>query len=281
MTNENQDQTEPIKMYRPWVGVLLSLFLSGASQFLAGEKLNGIAWFLALLLLSVGFDWCLASPGVPGIFPALAICIISIVLWIVMLVKSYRPVPRLRWFDWICFILLFLSLSDPFVLEQKNVVRTFKMPTASMSPTIQRGDHIVAAGYVYWFSKPQPGDIVVFKTDGISSTLPQNEIFIKRVGGGPGDVLSIQNGHLYNHGQILSQPSTLAKLDFSNQTGQTESFSMIPMTNYLVPSGSYFVIGDNTTNSFDSRFFGAIPEKNIIGKVSKIYWPLNRVGNIQ
>src|SRR5215467_12171616 len=101
MTNENQNQTEPIKMYRPWVGVVLSLFISGASQFLAGRKFNGLAWFLGLLILTTSCVWCLASPIVPGDFAALILWIISVIMWIVMLVKSYQPVPRFRWHGWI------------------------------------------------------------------------------------------------------------------------------------------------------------------------------------
>lgn len=85
MMDENQNQTESVKMYRPWVGVLLSFFISGASQFLAGKKQNGIIWFLSLLLLTIGYAWCLASPNIPGDLPAFVLLSASIVLWIVML----------------------------------------------------------------------------------------------------------------------------------------------------------------------------------------------------
>ena len=134
--------------------------------------------------------------------------------------------------------------------------------------------------YAYWFGEPQRGDIIVFKTDGISSMVPQNEFYAKRIVGIPSDVLSIQNGHLYNHGQILSGPAGLAKLEFvaliANPIYLTNS-----LDTYKISDGSYFVIGDNTTNSFDSRYFGPIPGKNIIGRISKIYWPFDRAGKIQ
>lgn len=288
MTSQDQNQAEPVKTYRPWVGVLLSLFISGAAQFFTGKKFQGIAWFLLLQLLGIGCVWSLASPIVPGNLPAFGLWIVFIVLWILMLVKSYRPVPRLHWLGWIGFVGLFLLLYEAFDFD---FVRPFKMPTGSMSPTLQGntkradgttsgGDRLMVEEYAYWFGKPQRGDIVVFKTDGISSLLPQNEFYAKRIAGVPGDMLSIQDGHLYNKGQIISEPKGLAKLNFTAPIAPP-IYLTNSLNSYKVSDGSYFVIGDNTTNSFDSRYFGTIPEKNIVGRISKIYWPLQRAGKIQ
>ena len=218
MTIENQ--TEPVKMYRPWVGVVLSLFISGSSQFLAGERLQGVTWFVALPLLATAGGWCLASSLLPGDLIGFILLAASTVLWIVMLIKFYRPVPRLHMVRCIGFVSLFLVFYEA---SNFDFVRPFNMPTSSMSPTIQgetkktegttiSGDRVMVEEYAYWFNKPQRGDIIVFKTDGISSMLPQNEFYAKRIAGLPGDVLSIQNGHFYNHGQIISGPPGLAKL---------------------------------------------------------------------
>ena len=298
MTNEDHSQTEPIKTYRPWVGVVLSFFISGVSQFLAGDKLAGIGWFFGLFLLSVSWIWCLASPIVPGDLLAFILCIASLVLWLVMLIKSYRPVPRLRWFGWIIFIFLILLIQTAVFRGVRALFRPFKIPTASMSPTIQGneklpdgakigGERVFVEEYAYWFAKPQRGDVIVFKAGGIAPSqrelfrIPPDEFYLKRVVGVPGDVLSIRNGHLYNHCQILSKPVTLAKLDFSDFQFPSQAYLANPTNDYKVPDGSYFVIGDNTANSLDSRFYGAVNEKEIIGQASKIYWPLNRAGKIQ
>jgi signal peptidase I len=298
MTNENQNQTESVKMYRPWVGVILSFFMAGASQFLSGRKLIGIAWFGMILLLDVAAFWCLASPLVSGDLLAFALWIISIVLWIVMLVKSYRPVPSFRWFGWILFILLALLIEKMVFYSIRACFHPFKIPTASMSPTIQGnrklpdgtrvgGDCIFIEGCAYWFAKPQRGDVVAYKVNGIVVDqrelyhLPPNECYIKRIVGIPGDVLSIQNGRLYNHGQALSEPVFFTKLEFPDFQFPSQVYLTSPTNDYAVPDGSYFVIGDNITNSLDSRFYGAISEKGIIGRASKIYWPLQRVGKIQ
>ncbi len=215
-----------------------------------------------------------------------------------MLVKSYQRVPRFHWFGWILLILLALLIEEIAFHGFRACFHPFKIPTASMSPTIQgnrklldgtriAGDRIFTEGYAYWFAKPQRGDVVVYKVDGIPEgqrelyRLPPNEFYIKRIIGVPGDVLSIQNGHLYNHGQVLSEPVILAKLEFPDFRFPTQVYLTNPTNDYIVPDGSYFVVGDNTTNGLDSRFYGAISKKEIIGRVSKIYWPLQRVGKIQ
>lgn len=270
----------------------MSFFIAGSSQFLTGERLIGIGWLASIMLLKIGGMFCLTSPLVPSDAPAFILFAGAFALWIVMLVKSHRPIPRLRWVGWICFIFLFLFLSETIYLGIKVFIRPFKMPTSSMSPTIQGnikradgttvgGDHIFVEEYAYWFSKPQRGDIVVFKTTGLSSSLPQNEFYIKRIIGIPGDILSIQDGHLFNHGQPVAEPPALAKLAILNPTVANQTYLAASYDTYKVPGECYFVIGDNTTNSFDSRFWGTVPETNIIGKVSKIYWPLKRAGKVQ
>lgn len=293
MTDDKQN--EPVKTFRPWVGVLLSLFIAGSSQFLAGEKLIGITWFTGILFLKIAGMFCLASSFVPGDIPAFMLFAIACMLWIIMLVKSYRPIPRFHRVGWIYFVILFLFLSETLYCGIKVFIRPFKMPTASMSPTLEGnrkqadgttigGDHIFTEEYAYWLNKPQRGDIVVFKTSGLSTSLPENEFYIKRVIGIPGDVLSVQDGHLFNHGQRVTEPVLLANLVILSP-GQSQLFSQPYLAKatdtFVVSNDCYFVLGDNTTNSFDSRFWGPVPEKNIFGRVSKIYWPLNRVGKIR
>lgn len=84
----------------------MSLIVSGTSQFLAGQKRIGIAWFLVFPFCGLFIFWCLASPLVPGDLPGLILWFLSMVLWIMMLVKSYRPIPRLRFPGWTVFIAL-------------------------------------------------------------------------------------------------------------------------------------------------------------------------------
>jgi signal peptidase I len=296
MTDDKQG--ESVKTYRPWVGVVLSFFIAGTSQFLAGKQLVGIGWFASIVMLKLAGVVCLANPRLSGDILGITLLLVSLGVWIAMLIQSYRPVPKFRWLGWLCFVILFFAISNVGIAGLKIFVRPFSMPTGSMSPTIQgstkrpdgttvSGDHVFAESYAYWFSEPQRGDIVVFETKGISEDgrelfhIPLDELYVKRIVGVPGDVLSIQNGRLCNHNQILSEPAGLAKLKFNGPQYPFQIYLTNSTASYTVPSGNYFVIGDNTTNSLDSRFWGAIPEKNIIGRVSKIYWPLNHAGKVE
>jgi signal peptidase I len=293
MTTEKQLPAETIKTYRPWVGVVLSFFITGTSQFLAGKRRVGIAWFVSLHVLTFFAFFCLASPLFSGDGFAFAVFIFAVLLWLIMLVQSYEPIPNLGLIGWLGFIVLWICLSIAVAMGMRVFIQPFKIPTGSMWPTFRGdtnkadgtmidGDRIVIEKFAYWFSKPQRGDIIVFKTANLPSIpLPlQQGYYLKRIIGVPGDVLSIQNGHLYNNGKVLSQPPILAKLDFPTPIAPPD-YLQSPTNDYKVPDGCYFVIGDNTTNSYDSRYFGAMPQKSIIGKVSKICWPLARAGIIQ
>jgi signal peptidase I len=291
MTGDSQNENAPVRAYQPWVGVVLSLFVSGAAHFLAGQKLAGVRWFSAILFSGLVAVWCLASTLIPGDLPGLFAWIVGMTLWIVMLVKSYRPVPRLKFSAW-CGYILSAALIHLFLFDGIHVFfRPFTMPTGSMSPTIHgksrqsdgttnNGDHLFVEMYAYWFKPPCRGDVIAFKTKGLSPLLPGDQIYLKRIAGIPGDTLSVRNGHLFNGDRQITEPPALAKLVVINPP-VSQPYLANSNDIFKVPDGRYFVIGDNTGNSFDSRFWGTVPKTNIIGKASKIYWPLNHVGNVQ
>jgi uncharacterized membrane protein len=110
MTGDKQN--ESVQYFRSWVGVVLSFFIPGTSQFLAGKKISGIIWFAGILFLKISGFFCLASPSVSGDIPAFLLFAAAFTLWIVMLVKSYQPIPRFRGVGWVFFVILFLLLSE-------------------------------------------------------------------------------------------------------------------------------------------------------------------------
>jgi signal peptidase I len=282
------------------VGVVLSLFISGAAPYLAGQRAVGLAWFLGIFLLQAfGAVW-LASRWLPGVVPGYVIGVVVFVLWVIMLVKSYRPLRRLNARTWVAFVILAVTL--PFIESAFSLVliHPFAIPTGGMSPTIQGrlkredgkesdGDRLWVEKYAYWFNGPRRGDIVVFKAEGLNVPSLADQYYVKRVVGLPGDVLTIRNGRLCNHGKPVSEPAVLARMVIKNPPGVNPPLLPdLDLTHpdhtkpgFLVPPGHYFVIGDNTGNSYDSRFWGTVPERNIIGRVSKVYWPLNRAGRIE
>jgi signal peptidase I len=146
-----------------------------------------------------------------------------------------------------------------------------------MAPAISPGDRIVAENITFQTRQPHRGDIVVFKTDGIE-LLPSNNIFVKRVAGEPGDHIRISEGNLFINDQQVSISNAMGAITY---TEPSLSAKYASQTNFTVLDDSFFVLGDNTTNSFDSRYWGAVPRHNIIGRVLFRYRPLDRVGRVK
>ncbi|WP_418790073.1 signal peptidase I [Phosphitispora sp. TUW77] len=136
----------------------------------------------------------------------------------------------------------------------------FYIPTGSMEPVLTKGDRIIVSKIHYRLDNPARGDIVVFKYP-----IDPDRDFVKRVIGLPGETLEIRDSMLYINGEFVEQPFLSPGLKYG---------SYGPVT---IPQGHYFMMGDNRNNSEDSRFWGMLPQENIIGKTLLIYWPLNRV----
>ena len=292
MSNEPESQPIAGKTSRPWVGVLLAFFISGSAHFLAGNKRAGIVWFAIIAFFKLLAIGALGSSLIPGILPGIVLVVIAFALWLSMLVKSCQPVPRLRLFGWVIFMCVAAVLEISLSTGARFFFHPYSQPTGSMEPTIQGkhrqsdgtttgGDHFFVEEYAYWFKKPARGDVIVYKNPDNFPSLAAGRLYIKRVAAIPGDILSIHEGHLYNHGQPVTHPATLANLVIMNPPNPTPQYLADSNSVFEVPAGQYFILGDNTLNSLDSRFVGTISETNILGKVSKIYWPLSRAGQVQ
>ncbi|MCL4397581.1 signal peptidase I [Patescibacteria group bacterium] len=155
----------------------------------------------------------------------------------------------------VCYLLLF----------QPNQVKGH-----SMEPTFHDGEYILTDKISYRLGFPQRGDVIVFKS-------PKNADvdFIKRIIGLPGENLKISGGKVYINGTLLDES---AYLDPSVYTGP-ESY-LAENKEIVIPSGYYFVMGDNRMQSSDSRDFGPVLPSEFIGKVFWRYWPINRFGRI-
>lgn len=151
-------------------------------------------------------------------------------------------------------------------------VQPFKIPTGSMRNTLIEGDRILVNKLIYRFEEPERGDVVVFK-------YPPNRKrdFIKRLAGKPGETLAIQNGRLTINGEEVADPGIFRDIFYYNKEDWPYARSGEDVE---IPEGQYFVLGDNSANSSDSRNWGFVPRKDIIGRAFLVYWPPTRVKRI-
>ena len=143
----------------------------------------------------------------------------------------------------------------------------FKIPTGSMRQTLLEGDRIIVNKLIYRFHEPRTGDVVVFKYP----EDPKRD-FIKRLIGRPGDHVAIREGRVYVNGRALEQPEIFQRNYYYNMGTYGAEGQEIE-----VPPDSYFMLGDNSGSSRDSRYWGFVPRRNLVGKALVIFWPPYRV----
>ena len=139
-------------------------------------------------------------------------------------------------------------------------VGSFKVYGSSMLPTIEEGDYILVSKATYFFSEPQRGDIIV-----LHSPRENNTDLIKRVIALPGDTVEIKDNTVFINDTPLIEPYTMEPPHY-----------LVPREE--IPTGHYFVLGDNRNNSSDSHRGWTVPRENIVGKTWITYWPPYRWG---
>jgi len=146
------------------------------------------------------------------------------------------------------------------------VVQTFWIPSGSMEPALLVNDRIMAYKVFYGIDNVHRGDIIIFKFP-----LDPRKDFVKRAIGLPGDVVEIREKKTYINGERLIEPYAVYS-DKRNIGYPRDEYGPVK-----IPSNYLFVLGDNRDSSDDSRYWGYVPGKNIIGEVFLMYWPPWRV----
>jgi signal peptidase I len=173
---------------------------------------------------------------------------------------------------------------------QAWLVKPYQIPSQSMEPTLDVGQRVLVSRFIYHFEDPSIGDIVVFHPPkgadngtecgvphGVRQSCPEptpeesSQNFIKRIVAGPGDTVSIRAGRPVVNGTVKEEP-------YAEPCG-TAGACTLPKP-IVVPPDSYFMMGDNRGASDDSRFWGPVPRKWIIGKAFATYWPPDRIGTL-
>ena len=150
---------------------------------------------------------------------------------------------------------------------------------------VDTGDQVFVDKFSYNFVKPSRGDVFVFRTTDVAGipSDPQSgaPFYIKRLTGLPGDEMRIDPPLLLINGtppEGLGFARVMAAKEGTGYRGYagTGMYMTTPDQIYTVPPGHYFAMGDNSYNSYDSRYWGAVPEENLVGRGLLVYWPFNR-----
>ncbi|MFH1355377.1 MAG: signal peptidase I [Candidatus Omnitrophota bacterium] len=177
--------------------------------------------------------------------------------------------------EWVESIVIAFILA---MIVRTFVVQAFKIPTGSMRPTLLEGDIILVNKFIYGakvpftgirlpaLRDPVRGDVIVF-------IYPQDrkKDFIKRLVGLPGETVEIKNGSIFINGKP-SLESIFGTNFYYNYGGFGREGNKV-----TIPDDSYFVLGDNSASSKDSRYWGFVPRGDILGKALVIYWPPKRI----
>jgi signal peptidase I len=226
------------------LAVFLALAMPGLGQIYSGELIKGISYFLIILAISImGLRGTILLPDSMMIFGALATMLACGALYITTVVDAFKKASMAdtayplksynRWYFYLAMWLLgTLVWGAVRNYGTENLIEAYRIPTASMEPGVHQGDRILADKTAYHRMAPKKGDVVIFVYPD-----DRSKKFIKRIEALPGEVVTYADG-----------------------------------TKAPVPHGHVYVLGDNRENSIDSRQFGFIPLRDIVGKARQVYF---------
>ena len=293
------EQTNIKNKRYPWLAVFLSLLMPGLGQLYCGAIIKclwltgsiSLVGLLSLLGLVPGFQ---VNGKAVLFFQALSLLLYGLGLIDAFITARHiREDYKLKDYNRCsAYLLLCVAVSGGYIFSslyvRDRLLQPFKVQNAAMYPAILPGDRLLAAKNAYQDNDPEVGDIVIFRN-------PDNrsQFWIKRVVAAGGDAVEIREGEIYINDTKLKReeapfptviPSQIERAGMyfyeSNRAARYRIFltsngvprgRSFPKT--TIPKHHCFVLGDNRDNSFDSRYFGAIPVVGIVGKASFIYAP--------
>lgn len=173
--------------------------------------------------------------------------------------------------DTIQTVVLALSI---FVVVYLFLLQPHQVKGSSMFPNFHNDDFLLTDKITYRFGDPSRGDVIVFKAPSSEPCAAEECEYIKRIIALPGEVVKIQDEHVYINGQRLNE-------SYLDESISTSPGSLFQEGNELtVPAETYLALGDNRPYSRDGREFGFIKREVILGKAWVRYWPLNAIGLI-
>jgi signal peptidase I len=193
----------------------------------------------------------------------------------------HKPKIRETIREWVESILVALVLA---MVIRAFIVQAFRIPSGSMRMTLIEGDRLLVnklkygAKLPFWnmvpaLNKRLPGYGHIERGDVIVFLYPEDKKrdFIKRLIGKGGETVEIRDGDIYIDGKLFEDPR-INNIYYYNRGDYGRTNEPVK-----VPEGYYFVLGDNSASSHDSRYWGFVPDGFVVGKAALIYWPLNRI----
>ncbi|HLR70106.1 MAG TPA: signal peptidase I [Pseudogracilibacillus sp.] len=175
-----------------------------------------------------------------------------------------------EWADWLKIFVIALLFA---LIVRKFIFSPIIVDGPSMQPTLYDRDQMIVNRFIYNFKEPDRFDIVIFHAS-------EEKDFIKRVIGLPGEHVKVENNILFIDGvqvdQPFLEPDEEAPIDYPIITNDF-TLEMLPGNYDVIPEGYVLVLGDNRSNSTDSRSIGLIRIDQIVGKTSFVYWPFDRI----
>lgn len=263
----------------PWLAIFLNrIFILPIGHLYLGKLWGGLIILAVIIGFSI-FDTTISLmlKQIP-LLSLLCSIAVGIVQGVVVVYLTYRDAPIERQTNR-HEIKLFLVATGTVILINillATTIRTFiaearYIPAASMSPTLAVNDRLIIDKLTYRFKSPERGDIVVFNATEQLQKENFKDAFIKRIIGLPGETISVKGGNVYVNEKVLTE-------NYLDEAPQYNWSSTALTPDGKVPEGNYIVLGDNRNNSYDSHYWGFVPQDKIIGRATKRFWPWPRRG---
>lgn len=270
------------KAKEPWMALFLSQLFSGLGQLYAGRKKRGIVLIVARIIISSLLFFAIDTIVDPTFVlsaehlvfvPAIAIIHFLFVLFVLkdgwLCVrkhnKSFEVKPSsvlVRFLAIFGFIVVLVFNPITQIAMEGREFRNYKVAFNSMNPVLKPEDKLIAIKGPY---DPARGDVIIF-----TPPHDRRKPFVFRVVGLPEENLEIRNGKVFINGEAIINLQ-IANNYYHNQGDYAKKGKEVK-----IPIDNYYVLGDNSIAANDSRFFGPVPKKDILGKAIKIYRPLER-----
>lgn len=224
--------------------LIAGLILPGLGQMYNGELAKGVCFFgLFLMMIIAGLRIVMAFPSASLLTGIVVVALAVLALYVAFSVEAWRIASQkgkgfmLKWYNkWYYYTAMgmlcsFFITSAAFSYISENIVQFCRIVTESMAPAVVPGDFVIIDKTYYKHNPPKKGDVILYRYPD-----DRSKLYIKRIGGLPGDTLKLQTGDV------------------------------------VVPHGHVFALGDNTVHSDDSRHYGPIPLTELLGKARQVYF---------